>query len=78
MTLVIPDEILLEARLSPSELRVELAVYLYEKKRISIGKARKMAGLSLIDFQKALTQRNVYIHYDVKELETDLKNLNLM
>ncbi|AYQ33491.1 UPF0175 family protein [Runella sp. SP2] len=77
MTLVIPDEILLEARLSPSELRVELAVYLYEKKRISIGKARKMAGLSLIDFQKALTQRNVYIHYDVIELETDLKNLNL-
>lgn len=78
MTLVIPDEILLEARLSPSELRAELAVFLYEKKRISIGKARKMAGLSLIDFQKALTQRNVYIHYDVKELETDLKNLNLM
>lgn len=78
MTLVIPDEILLEARLSPSELRVELAVFLYEKKRISIGKARKMAGLSLIEFQKSLAQRNVYIHYDLEELETDLKNLSLM
>ncbi|MCU0338980.1 MAG: UPF0175 family protein [Spirosomaceae bacterium] len=75
MTLTIPDEVLSDTNLSPTDLRIELAVYLYDKQRLSLGKARRIAGLSLIDFQKELAKRNVYLHYDLEDLQTDLKNL---
>jgi predicted HTH domain antitoxin len=75
MTFTIPDEIAQMTRLSETDMRIEIAVYLYEKKRLSIGKARKLAGLDLISFQKELSKRNVYIHYDINDLEKDLENL---
>ena len=78
MTFTIPDTVLAETRLSSDELRIELAVYLYEKQRLSIGKARKVAGLNLIEFQKELVQRDIFLHLSVQDLETDLKNLNLL
>ena len=75
MTLFIPDEVLAQAKLSTTDLKVELAAYLYEKQRLSIGKARKIAGLSLIDFQKELAKRNIYLHITIEDINTDLKNL---
>ena len=78
MTFTIPDTVLAETKISSDELRIELAVYLYEKQRLSIGKARKVAGLNLIEFQKELVQRNIFLHLSVQDLETDLKNLNLL
>ena len=76
MTFTIPDTVLAETKISSAELRIELAAYLYEKQRLSIGKARKVAGLNLIKFQKELAQRNIFLHLSVQDLETDLKNLN--
>jgi predicted HTH domain antitoxin len=78
MTITIPDEALVNANITPSELRVEIGAYLYEKKRLTIGQARKLAGLDLITFQKELSKRNIYIHYDFEDLKTDLQNLNLL
>ncbi|WP_373515919.1 UPF0175 family protein [Persicitalea sp.] len=75
MTLSIPDEVLAQAKLSSADLKVELAAYLYEKRRLSIGKARKIAGLSLIDFQKELAKRNIYLHITIEDVNADLKNL---
>ena len=60
------------------DLRTEIAVYLYEKKRLSMGKVRKFAGLDLIAFQKELAKRDVYIHYDVSDLEKDIENLKTL
>ena len=76
MTFTIPDAVLAETKISSAELKIELAVYLYEKQRLSIGKARKVAGLNLIGFQKELAKRNIYLHISIQDLETDLKNLN--
>jgi predicted HTH domain antitoxin len=76
MTFTIPDTVLAETKISSAELRTELAVYLYEKQRLSIGKARKVAGLNLIEFQKELAKRNVYLHLSIQDLDIDLKNLN--
>ena len=76
MTFTIPDTVLAETKISSDELRIELAVYLYEKQRLSIGKARKVAGLNLIEFQKELAKRDIYLHLSIGDLETDLKNLN--
>jgi predicted HTH domain antitoxin len=78
MTLTIPDEVLSHANISSMDMRIEVAAYLYEKQRISIGKARLIAGLSLIQFQKELAKRNIYLQISSKDLDTEVKNLRLL
>ena len=74
--LIVSGHILQELKISPSELLIELAVYLYDSEKLSIGQAKKLAGLTQIAFQKELSKRNVLIKYDVEDFETDLKNLS--
>jgi hypothetical protein len=51
---------------------------MYQKKLLSIGQACKIAALDLISFQKELSKRNIYIHYEISDLEKDLKNLKVI
>jgi predicted HTH domain antitoxin len=66
--LEVPQEILESARLTIPELKVELAVHLYEQRRLSIGKARELAAMSLWEFRQLLASRRIPPDYD----ETDL------
>lgn len=66
------------AKMSPNELLIDFATYMYQKKLLSIGQACKIAALDLISFQKELSKRNIYIHYEISDLEKDLKNLNAL
>ncbi len=74
-TLTIPQDILESARLSVDELKQELAVSLYAQGRLSIGKARELAGMSLWTFRQLLASRHVSPHYDTHDLEEDLATL---
>ena len=74
-TLQIPQDILDSARLTPKDLKVEIAVHLYEEGRLSIGKARELAGMSLWEFRQMLAARGISPHYDVKDLEEDMATL---
>lgn len=74
--LVISGSILEELKISSGELLTDLAVYLYDKERLSMGQAKKLAGLSQIEFQKEMSKRGVYIKYDIEDLEKDLETLN--
>ncbi len=74
-TLEIPQDILDTARLTVDELKVELAVYLYTQDRLSIGKARELAGMSLWAFRQLLASRHISPHYDVGDLEEDVATL---
>lgn len=78
MDLVIRDEILKKAEITADELLIEIAVHLYDTERLSMGQAKNLAQLDLISFQKELSKRNVYIKYDIEDLETDLKNLEYL
>ena len=78
MDLVIRDEILKKAEITAAELLIEIAVHLYDTERLSMGQAKNLAQLDLISFQKELSKRNVYIKYDIEDLETDLKNLEYL
>ena len=73
---VIPREYLVAARMSDEEMRVELATHLYQEKRLSMGRAKQLAGMDLISFQKELAKRNIYIHYTVEDLEQDLATID--
>jgi len=56
-------------------VRVELALRLYEKGFVSLGQARRIAGLSKRDFLELLARERIPIHYDEKDLEEDVKVL---
>ena len=73
--LEISQDILDTARLTVDELKVELAVYLYTQDRLSIGKARELAGMSLWAFRQLLASRRIPPHYDITELEEDVATL---
>ncbi|MEL6696959.1 MAG: UPF0175 family protein [Bacteroidota bacterium] len=74
--LFIPSEILQELKLSPEQLKVELAVIFYAQKRLTMGQAKDLAELDQLAFQKALTERKIDIHYDWEDVEEDLKLLD--
>jgi predicted HTH domain antitoxin len=73
--LEIPRDILDSARLTVPELKVELAVYLYTQGRLSIGKARELAEMSLWEFRQLLGSRRIPPHYGVDELDKDVATL---
>jgi predicted HTH domain antitoxin len=67
----IPLEIIHATRMTPEELRRELAIYLFQQGKLSFGKAREMAGMTVWTFQQLLGSRGISIHYDLEDYETD-------
>ncbi|MDO9128683.1 MAG: UPF0175 family protein [Anaerolineales bacterium] len=77
-TLEVSQDILDSARLTLSDLKVEMAVYLYAQGRLSIGKARELAGMSLWEFRQLLASRRISPHYDEMDLSEDVATLREM
>jgi predicted HTH domain antitoxin len=74
-TLEVPQDILDSARLTTSELKAEIAIYLYSQGRLSVGKARELAGMSLWEFRQLLASRRIPPHYEVVDLNEDVATL---
>ncbi|HYV94670.1 MAG TPA: UPF0175 family protein [Chitinophagales bacterium] len=72
--LTIPDEVLDASHLSEEELKKEIAIMLYAQRKLSLGKARSLAGMSYEDFNELLFQREIP-HYDVEDLQQDIETL---
>lgn len=68
----IPQEVLDSARLSLDQVKQELAISLYVQRRLSIEKARELAGMPLWKFRQLLASREVSPHYDAVDLLDDL------
>lgn len=75
MHLVIEDETLAAARMSPEELKLELAISLYARERLTLGQAARLSGISQWQLQQALVARGVAVHYDEVELKTDQERI---
>jgi predicted HTH domain antitoxin len=71
----VSQDILDSARLTPSELKVEMAVHLYAQGRLSVGKARELADMTLWEFRHLLASRRIPPHYDETELGEDVATL---
>lgn len=74
-TVEIPQDIMESARLTSEELMIEMAVYLYGARRLSIGKARELAGMSLWQFRQLLASRKIAPHFDESDLDADMAAL---
>ncbi|MDY7007735.1 UPF0175 family protein [Dapis sp. BLCC M229] len=78
MSIIISDEILAATRMTPSEMKQEIAVMLFQKDKLTLGQASQFAGMNRIAFQHLLASRQIPVHYDVEDLEQDIKNLQQM
>ena len=77
MALVIEDQDLNAANMSAEELRLEIAIMLYQQEKFSMGKASKFAGIESVNFQKELAKRRIPVNYDEEELRKDMETLGL-
>ena len=71
-TIEIPREVLHATRMTPQELKCELAIHLYQENKLSFGKARELSGMTVWAFQQLLSGRGIAVHYDISDYEQDL------
>ena len=78
MSIVIPDEIVYTTHMTPAEFMQEVALLLFQRDKLTLGQASRMAGMSQLQFQHLLASRRIPVHYDVNEFEADLKTMQGM
>ena len=75
MSVVISDETLQAARMSPGESKQEIAILLFQKNKLTLGQTSGLAEIGQLRFQHLLTSRSIPVHYDVDAFEADLATL---
>lgn len=74
MTITFPDDGALP-KFSPDDLRLELACALYARHRITLSQGARLAGIERMEFQEALCDRDIDMHYSSDDLQADLASL---
>jgi len=75
IALELPREVVHATRLTPPELRRELALHLYAQGKLSFGKSREMTDMTAWSYQQLLGSRGLVVHYDVEDYEEDLATI---
>lgn len=75
ITIEIPREIVHSTRMTPEELKRELALALFQQGKLSFGKARELAGMDVWAFQQLLGSRKISVHYTIDDYEEDMTTL---
>jgi len=77
LVLKIPDDVLDAVRLPPQEIepefRKELALALYQRGALSLGKARTLAQMTRWEFEDLLKRRRATRHYTGSDVEEDVR-----
>lgn len=72
----IPEDVMASMKIPRNELekvlRRELAIALYEREVLPLGKAREIAEMSKWEFLEELGRRKIPRHYTEKEMEEDV------
>ena len=76
LTLDVPEEVLEAVKLPRAEMegefRKELALALYQRQVLSLGKARILAQMTRWELEELLGQRRILRHYTEADLEEDI------
>ncbi len=73
--LAIPAEIVEATRMSNAELKQEIAIMLFQMRKLTLGQACKLADMSQYQFQHLLASRKIPVHYGIEDFKADLKTL---
>ncbi|HFA47593.1 MAG TPA: UPF0175 family protein [Bacteroidetes bacterium] len=77
MVVYIPDNYLEETSLTEPQVKLELAVWLFQRELLTMAQAARIAGLHRIQMQRELAHRKIPIHYGIEELKSDMKKMNI-
>jgi len=75
VTLTIPTERLGNVPLDERDAVVDIAIGLYKRQAVSLGRAAEIAGISSVDLIAELGRRHIPINYGIEELREDVANL---
>ncbi|MCU0783027.1 MAG: UPF0175 family protein [Verrucomicrobia bacterium] len=75
MTLTIPTERLGDLALNERDAVVDIAIGLYKRDQVSLGRAAEIAGMMSVEFLVELGRRHIPVNYDADDLRADLKTL---
>ncbi len=76
MNIALPEP--LEARLTPAQAALQLAIGLFAAEEATLGQAAEVAGLSQSAFLRELGHRKIPLHYGVEEFSSDLATLETL
>ena len=76
MAITIADEVLAAAHMSELELKRELALALFQRERLTLAQASRLAEMSQLEFQALLAERQIPVHYGVQEFREDLQAIH--
>lgn len=72
MIVELPDAAIEGTGMTPELAKLEVAVGLYRDRKVSMGRAARIAGVPRPVFQRELGKRGVSVNYDVQDFEDDL------
>ncbi len=78
MLIEVEDEQLRGTGLTEAEARVDFAVGLFTERRVTLGRAAGIARLTQFDFQRELGRRGIPVHYDLEDLQADIRTLTAL
>jgi predicted HTH domain antitoxin len=61
------------AGMDEAQLKLELAVFLFEKNIFTLGKAAEFCGLHKMQMQQELAKREISLHYTEEMFDQDLE-----
>lgn len=70
MSVVLPEEI--ERQFTPAEITLHLALGMFLDRRVTLGQAASIAGLSQSEFLHELGSRRIPIHYEEFDALNDM------
>lgn len=74
--LLLDDDFVKDINMSEQEIKLEFAIWLYERDKISLRKAAKMASLRWLDFSEILCERNIpTVKMNSEDFETEIKTV---
>jgi predicted HTH domain antitoxin len=76
MTLTIPSERFGALRVTEQDALVDIAIGLYKREEISLGRAAEVASISSVQLLGELGRRHIPINYGPDDLQADLATLN--
>jgi predicted HTH domain antitoxin len=69
------DKLIELSGMSEMLLRQELALWLYAKGKISMGRAMKLAEMNRFDFMQLMNKNNVPVNYSIEDLTNDMQTI---
>jgi predicted HTH domain antitoxin len=75
MSVLISDDVLQAAQISETELNREIAILLFQQKKLGLSKARELSGVPLIEFQRELASRGITVHDDEIAFQAEVERL---